>query len=52
MDTIMEMPARVREIRDRIDHPIIDADAHVIEGRFALHDFVKQVAGPDVLKRF
>jgi len=42
----------VRKIRDAIDYPIIDADAHVIEARFALHDFVKQVAGPDVLKAF
>jgi len=33
----------VRKIRDAIDYPIIDADAHVIEARFALHDFVKQI---------
>ena len=42
----------VQKIRDSIDYPIIDADAHVIEARFALHDFVKQIAGPDVLKAF
>jgi predicted TIM-barrel fold metal-dependent hydrolase len=42
----------VQKIRDAIDYPIIDADAHVIEARFALHDFVKQIAGPDVLKAF
>ena len=42
----------VSKIRDAIDYPIIDADAHVIEARFALHDFVKQIAGPDVLKAF
>jgi predicted TIM-barrel fold metal-dependent hydrolase len=44
--------ARVQKIRDRIDHPIIDADAHVIEAPFAVHDFVRKVAGPDVLGRF
>jgi predicted TIM-barrel fold metal-dependent hydrolase len=42
----------VRKILDSIDHPVIDADAHVIEARFALHDFVKKIAGPDVLAAF
>lgn len=43
---------RVQKIRNKIDYPIIDADAHVIEARFALHDFVKEIAGSDVLKAF
>lgn len=42
----------VRKIREAIDYPIIDADAHVIEARFALHDFVKQIAGSRVLAAF
>ena len=52
MFQIGEPLERVRNIRDAIDYPIIDADAHVIEARFALHDFVKKIAGPDVLKAF
>ena len=52
MYQIGEPVERVRKIRDAIDYPIIDADAHVIEARFALHDFVKQIAGPDVLAAF
>lgn len=48
MYAVRQPPRKVRDIRGRIDHPIIDADAHVIEGPFALHDFVKQVAGPEV----
>jgi len=52
MYQVGEPVERVRKIRDSIDYPIIDADAHVIEARFALHDFVKKIAGPDVLKAF
>ena len=51
MYAVRQPPRRVRDIRGRIDHPIIDADAHVIEGPFALHDFVKQVAGSDVANK-
>ena len=36
---------RIQKIRNQIDYPIIDADAHVIEARFALHDFVKKNCG-------
>jgi predicted TIM-barrel fold metal-dependent hydrolase len=43
---------KVQDIRNRIGHPVIDADAHVIEGPFAFHDFVKKIAGADALKRF
>ncbi|MDC0033857.1 amidohydrolase family protein [Alphaproteobacteria bacterium] len=52
MYQIGEPVRRVQKIRDAIDYPIIDADAHVIEARFALHDFVKQIAGTGVLKAF
>ena len=39
------------EVRKRLDHPIIDADAHVIECEFALEDFIKQVAGPALVEQ-
>jgi len=52
MTAIRKPLAKVQKIRDQIGHPIIDADAHVIEAPFALHDFVRKVAGPEVLKRF
>ena len=47
-----EPTKKIQKIRNQIDYPIIDADAHVIEARFALHDFVKKIAGPDVLRAF
>ena len=40
------------EIRANLDHPIIDADGHMIEATFAVLDFVKQIAGPDVAERY
>ena len=30
-------------LRERLDHPVIDGDAHINESRFAFPDFLKQV---------
>lgn len=38
------------EVREKLDHPVIDMDAHVIEAPFALDDFILQVGGPSALK--
>lgn len=40
------------KIRDRLDHPVLDCDGHVLEHPMALFDFVKDVAGSAVVKRF
>lgn len=40
------------KLRERLDHPVIDGDAHIIESRFVLPDFLKQVGGADLVKRF
>ncbi len=39
-------------LRERLDHPVIDGDAHINESRFVFPDFLKQVAGPDAVARF
>jgi predicted TIM-barrel fold metal-dependent hydrolase len=39
------------DVRARLDHPVIDADAHVLECEFALDDFLVQVAGPEMVER-
>ena len=39
-------------LRETLDYPVIDGDAHINESRFAFPDFLKQVAGPDVVARF
>ena len=38
-------------VRARLDHPVIDADAHVVECEFAHLDFVRQLAGHDAAER-
>ena len=40
-----------RQVREKLDHPVIDADAHIVECDFAYLDFVKEIAGPDITKR-
>ena len=45
-------PTRSAEIRSRLHHPVIDADAHAIEFGPVFLDFLKQVAGPKVTERF
>ena len=40
------------KLRERLDHPVIDGDAHIIESKFVLPDFLKQVGGPDIVDRF
>ncbi len=39
------------DVRAKLDHPVIDADAHIVECDFAHLDFVKQIAGPDMVKK-
>ena len=39
-------------LRAKLPHPVVDADAHVLEGEFVLRDFIKQVGGTKMLERF
>lgn len=41
-----------REIREKVGHPIVDGDGHVVETTKVLLDYVKQVAGADVAARY
>ncbi len=40
------------DIRAKLNHPVVDADGHMIEATFAVLDFVKQVGGPDLAARY
>ena len=40
------------DIRARLDHPVVDADGHMIECTFAVLDFVRQVGGTDIAHRY
>jgi len=46
-------PARnAEEVRARLDHPIVDADGHIIEFIPLVRDFVAEAAGESVARRF
>jgi len=45
-------PTKSRAIRERLKHPVVDADGHAIEFGPLFFDYMKQVAGPNTLKRF
>ena len=40
------------DIRAKLNHPVVDADGHMIESTFAVLDFVQQVGGADIAKRY
>lgn len=40
------------DIREKLDHPVVDADGHMIEATFAILDFVKKVGGPEMARRY
>jgi predicted TIM-barrel fold metal-dependent hydrolase len=42
----------VDEIKSRLDHPVIDGDGHLIEYIPIVRDFVVEIAGEEVAKRF
>ena len=47
-----ETRSRVREIRGRIDHPVIDSDGHLVEFVPAVRDHVRELAGPELAADF
>ena len=40
------------EVRAKLDHPVIDADGHVIECEWLLDEYVREVAGPEIQARW
>ena len=40
------------ELRTKLGHPVIDADAHLVECDFAIDDYVRDLGGEDVLRRW
>ncbi len=40
------------DIRAKLDHPVVDADGHMIECTWAILDFVKQVGGADAAHKY
>ncbi len=48
----MAKPPRIERIKKQLDHPVIDADCHVIEFTPVFLDYLKDVGGPDITERF
>ena len=40
------------DIRAKLNHPVVDADGHMMECSFAVLDFVKQVGGAKIAERY
>ena len=40
------------DIRAKLDHPVVDADGHMIECTFAVLDFVRQIGGAEMAERY
>ena len=47
-----ETIARVRALRDRLDHPVIDADGHLIEPAPLFNEYLQKVGGREMLERY
>ncbi len=43
---------RSAEIRERVGHPIIDSDGHVVEFEPALLDYIREAGGSAILERY
>jgi len=43
---------RAVEIRKKLDHPVVDGDAHLLEIGPVVNDFLEQVGGPSIVERF
>jgi predicted TIM-barrel fold metal-dependent hydrolase len=40
------------EVRAKLDHPVVDADGHTIECEWLLDEYVRDLAGPEILARW
>ena len=52
MDDLNTTQRSSADIRAHLDHPVVDGDGHFIEITPVLHDFIKDVAGPSMVKRY
>jgi predicted TIM-barrel fold metal-dependent hydrolase len=51
MDTFAPSPA-VAAIRERLDHPVIDSDGHLLEVRPVAMEYIARAGGSDIAQRF
>ena len=51
MNVVRNLDSPSAKARKRLDHPVIDADAHIVEPDYVLPDYLKQVGGADLVRR-
>ena len=44
-------PSRSSKIRSTLNHPVIDADGHMVEVFSVMFDYLKQVGGPEMTEQ-
>jgi predicted TIM-barrel fold metal-dependent hydrolase len=44
--------SKVARIRERLDHPVIDSDGHLVEFRPVAMEYIAKAGGADMLRRF
>tara|TARA_R110000787_G_scaffold103318_2_gene209871 strand:+ start:1900 stop:3342 length:1443 start_codon:yes stop_codon:yes gene_type:complete len=49
---MMSGASRVAQIKDKLDHPVIDADGHTVEFTPVFLDYLKAIGGPEIAERF
>ena len=47
-----EKAARVKSLRSRLDHPVIDGDGHLIEPAPLFHHYLEKVGGKDLVESY
>jgi predicted TIM-barrel fold metal-dependent hydrolase len=47
--TLIRQPTRSAAIRQQLDHPVVDADAHWLESVPVFHDYLRSVGGASML---
>lgn len=45
-------PSKSAAVRAKLNHPVLDSDGHTVEFEPALHDYLKQVGGANILERY
>ena len=52
MREIHTLNSKSAAVKKKLDYPVIDADAHVLECEWAIQDLIRQIGGPDIAAKF
>jgi len=52
MREVHTLNSKSAAVKKRLDHPVIDADAHVLECEWAIMDHIRDIGGPEIAAKF